>query len=260
MVFFGGLSSAYADCASQFFVFAEQGLYLADRVQVGRGPIGAGQSAELGVNAKLQGSLVAPDITLRNNATVNGSAYTSTPIDLFTGAKVLVNTLPITSEQECSLPTPLLPQPGTGYATVDGGLELGPGQYGNVTVAPGATLVISTGDYHFESLTFEPDTQLRAVWDGGPATIIANRVSFGDRHRQSIDGGGKNALRVYSMQNTQLRLGVGSVVEAQIVAPFAEVNVPSFTHAYGRLYGKIVRVEPDSVIGKEVAVTPTVCQ
>jgi hypothetical protein len=254
---------ASADCARQYFVYAEQAVYFADRVQVGRAPVGARQTAELGVNTKMQGDLVAPGITLRNNAILNGTAFATAPVNLGAGAKILIRTLPIGAAQNCTSPTLPTIGPGTGTAIIDEPFELPPGQYGSVTIAVGATLVVTTGDYHFTSLRFEPDSSLVVIWQGGPARLLVRDLAtFGDRHQQTAVGnkGSSAPAEIYSRQTAQLRLGTDASFISRVLAPFAEVNVPSRTTVHAPLYGKIVRVEPDSVIGKTVGPTPSLCQ
>ncbi|HEY3500507.1 MAG TPA: hypothetical protein VGK73_37700 [Polyangiaceae bacterium] len=255
---------ASADCARQYFVYGEQAVYLADRVQIGRGPVGARQSAELGVGTRMQGDLVAPRITLRNNAILNGTAYATNPITLGAGAKILIKTAPIGAEQNCTSPAVPTVNPGTGSNVIDEPFELPPGRYGSIQVVAGGTLVVTTGEYHFQSLKFESDSSLVVMWQGGPAKLLArDLVTFGDRHEQTIVGGRgndtPNAVEVLSRQTALLRLGTDARILSRILAPFAEVSVPSRTTVYAPLYGKVVRVDPDSVIGQPVASTPNVC-
>src|SRR5690606_17397603 len=106
-------------------------------------------------------------------------------------------------------------------------------------------------------------TRLVIVWQGGPARLLANGfVMFGDRHEQMVIGGGGKVsvgAEIVSRQTTQLRLGTDATILSRIVAPYAEVNVPSRTTVRAPLYGKVVRVEPDSIIGKPYT-APTACE
>lgn len=258
----GWSNDAVADCATQHFIFAEQSVYLGDRVQVGRGSTASRMTTELGVSTLVQGDLIAPSITMRNNSVLNGSAYTSTAVNLSAGARILVRTASLGAGQACSSPTLPVVSPGLGEWTIDGSSQLPPGHYGDLTVSEGSTLAITSGDYHFASLVFEPDAHLVVLWQGGTARILSNSVSFGDRHDQLVTGTTSvaSALEVISTQNAQLRLGTDSTIAARIMAPSAEVNVPSRTLVQAPLYGRIVRVEPDSTIGKPVAPLPTLCQ
>lgn len=262
-VFWQGGAKA-ADCSRQYFVYAEQAIYLGDRVQLGRGPAGARTSAELGVGTTMLGDLVAPQITLRNNALVNGTAYTTSAIAYSAGAKVLIGTKPIGAPQTCTSPTIPSVVPGSGSMNISGAFELPPGHYGVVNVAVGATLVVRTGDYHFQSLTFQPDAKLVTMWDGGTTRLlVGTTLSIGDRHAQSVVGGTgnstPNALEIISKQTAQLRLGTDTTIVGRVMAPAAEVDVPSRTTILGPLYGKIVRVEPDSIVGKPTGPAPSVC-
>ena len=255
---------ASADCARQYFVYGEQAVYLADQVQVGRGPVGARLSAELGVGTRMQGDLVAPQITLRNHAILNGTAYATNPITLGPGAKILIKTLPIGAEQNCTSPVVPTVTPGTGSSVIDEPFELPPARYGNATVAVGGTLVVTTGEYHFQSLKFEADSSLVVMWQGGPARLLVkDLVTFGGRHQQTVVGGRRNAtpnaVEIFSRQTALLRLGTDATIFSRILAPFAEVNVPSRTTVHAPLYGKVVRVEPNSIIGQPVAPPPNVC-
>lgn len=254
------------DCPSQYFVYASEQLNLADRSTIGYGSVGAGVLAELGVGSRIQGSLVAESISLRNNALLNGSAYTSHAVSMQQGARILGQTLPISPALVCTAPTVPTVEPGSGDVFVEGTLQLAPGHYSHLYVTPDSTLVVTGGDYHFEVVVFEPDSRLVALWQGQPARfLVSDGVMFGDRHQQSVSRPSSNtntraAVAIYSLQDDQLRLGTDSVVYSQIVAPFAEVNVPPRTQVRAPLYGKWVRIEPDSAIGAPVGEPPTACQ
>lgn len=254
------------DCSRQFFVYGSEHLNLADRSSIGYGSVGAGIRAELGVSARVQGSLVADYITLRNNALLNGSAYTNHSVSAQAGARVLGQTLPIPPSFACTPPAVPVIEPGAADVYVEGTLELPPGHYGHLYVTPDSTLLVSGGDYHFEIVVFEPDSKLVGLWRGEPARfLVSEGVMFGDRHQQSISKPGNAALSrsvisVYSLQSHQLRLGTDSTIYTQILAPFAEVSVPPRTRVHAPLYGKSVRIEPDSFIGTPVNAQPNACQ
>jgi hypothetical protein len=157
-------------------------------------------------------------------------------------------------------------EPGNEDVYVEGTMSLPPGHYGHLYVTPDSTLFVSGGDYHFEVAVFETDSSLVGVWQGLPARLlVSDGVMFGDRHQQSISKRGSNtatraAIAVYSQQAHQLRLGTDSVIYSQIIAPFAEVSVPSRTAVRAPIYGRNVVVEPDSSIGSPVAGQPNACQ
>lgn len=253
------------ECSTKYFVYASERLSVGDRSTISYGSIGAAIEAQLGVSARVQGSLVADSITLRNNALLNGSAYTNHPVTLQQGARILGQSLPIAPGFACT--APVIPDitPNEDDIYVEGTLSLPPGHYGHLYVTPDSTLFLSGGDYHFEVVVFEPDSSVVGVWQGQPARLlVSGGVMFGDRHQQSISRPGSNAntragIVLYSLQSDQLRLGTDSVIYSQIIAPFAEVSVPSRTDVRAPIYGRNVRVEPDSSIGAPVS-QPNACQ
>lgn len=258
--------AAALDCSTQYFVYGNEYLNLGDRSTISYGSVGAGSTAELGVGAGIQGSLVADSISLRNNALLNGAAYTSHPVNLQQGARVLGQTLPIAPGLLCSAPLVPSIQPSNADVYIEGTVELPPGSYGHLYVTPDSTLLVSGGDYHFEVVVFEPDSRLVALWRGEPARLlVSDGMMFGDRHQQSVSRPGNNAnsraaIVIYSLQTDQLRLGTDSLIHSQIIAPFAEVSVPPRTTVRAALYGRGVRVEPDSSIGAPVTGQPSACQ
>lgn len=100
-------------------------------------------------------------------------------------------------------------------------------------------------------------------WEGRPARLLASQaVYFGDRHEQSVVALGnlrEVALQVYTPQVGQLRLGTDSQIEAQIVAPSAELVVSPRTVVKAPLYSWTLLVEPDATLGRYVDINPTIC-
>src|SRR5690606_33900272 len=81
---------------------------------------------------------------------------------------------------------------GSGSQDVTGTVELSPGDYGDVVVAPGATVMLDPGTYNFASLNIERDVNLQV--DGTVDVNVQGDFQFGDR--SNVIGG--TLLTVYS--------------------------------------------------------------
>lgn len=257
-------SASAIECSSEYFLYGSQTLTIGDRATVSHGSIGAGTLAQLGVGTHVQGTLVADSITLANNAILNGSVFTNHPVSSQAGAKIFGQVLPVTPGLLCTSPAVPTLTPGGQDIFVEGTVELPPGQYGHIDVAPHSTLIVSSGAYAFKVVIFEPDSRLVGVWKGAPASLfVTEGIMFGDRHRQtaarsSDNANSRAAISIYSLQQQQLRLGTDSTIISQIIAPFAEVNVPPRAVVNAPLYGRIVHIEPDATIG--AFTQPNACQ
>ncbi len=254
------------DCSRQYFLYGREGLFLGDRATIGYGLLGASNNVELGAAAGIQGSVVANFLTLRSNARLNGTAFTNNSVNMQAGAKIFGATLPISSTLLCSTPAiPSFTAAGPDIF-VEGTLRLPPGQYGHLYVTPDSTLTVESGAYYFEAVVFEPDSSLIGLWRGAPAELfVQDGVMFGDRHSQRVlkaanTTSTRSAVVLYSLQQSQLRLGTDSTIVTQVIAPNAEVNVPSRTSVKAPLYGRVVRIEPDASVGNPFNNQPNACQ
>lgn len=256
---------AHADCLDNYFVYGRDALVLADRTHVGAKYIGSEHYLEVGADSQIHARAVAPEMFLRSYALVNGAAYTVGPIAAQQGAMLTGALRTVGEAPSCAPPATITVTPSANDVVVELDQTLPPGSYGNVSVAWGATLQVSGGDYHFASLTFEPDTRLVTRWSGQPARLLVRDwVQIGDRHEQTVSRPrgialSVSPLEIYTQQSHELRLGTDSVFEARIVAPAAEVIVSSRTDFRDRLYAGYVQVEPDVKLGRYVNITTTMC-
>lgn len=212
--------------------------------------LAAGGASSVGVNAKVGNVWSVPSIALRPGATVTGFVKTSGVADPKLDATVtdgITENLPITPE----LRTRKVVFPN---ATQDVELEpnqtrvLSPGSYLKLNVKANAKLTLSTGTYYFESLKFEPSSEIRLNKASGPIYVYVLSTFI---HRGTfVDGGGKLANALFGYFGTSL-----ATIEAPflgtLVAPNAKIwlsTIGSNPGHRGAFFGKEIELAPDTTV------------
>jgi hypothetical protein len=212
--------------------------------------LAAGGASSVGVNAKVGNVWSVPSIALRPGSTVTGFVKTSGVADPKIDATVtggITENLPITPE----LRTRKVVFPN---ATQDVELEpnqtrvLSPGSYLKLNVKTNAKLTLSTGTYYFESLKFEPSSEIRLNKASGPIYVYVLNTFI---HRGTfVDGGGKLANALFGYFGTSL-----ATIEAPflgtLVAPSAKIwlsTIGSSPGHRGAFFGKEIELAPDTTV------------
>lgn len=119
---------------------------------------------------------------------------------------------------------------------------LSPGDYGDVEVGRGSTLVLNAaGTYRFNTLTFASDSRLDLTAAEADAVTLAveGNLIFGDRWEKL----GSARINAYA-RGTSVVAGYGSKLSAtSIQAPFAIVEVKRNAQVYGCIKGRQVTLE-----------------
>ena len=134
-----------------------------------------------------------------------------------------------------------------------GSTAIFPGNYGNVLVHSGGSLVLSSsGLYRFVTLQFEPDTHLSLEGDQN-LTVLAvdGAVTFGDRFKMDSGGGPRlqsSQVLLYS-NGSAVTAGFDAVLLGALEAPFALVTLQDRNYFSGCVAAKNVSVGFDVTVG-----------
>jgi hypothetical protein len=212
--------------------------------------LAAGGASSVGINAKVGNLWSVPSVALRPGSIVTGFVKTSGVADPKIDATVtggITENLPITPE----LRTRKVVFPN---ATQNVELEpnqtrvLLPGSYLKLNVKTNAKLTLSTGTYYFESLKFEPSSEIRLNKASGPIYVYVLNSFI---HRGNfVDGGGKLANALFGYFGTSL-----ATIEAPflgtLIAPSAKIwlsTIGSSPGHRGAFFGKEIELAPDTTV------------
>ena len=237
---------------------ATKSLLVRDRSQV-RIPSGgyatvanlaAGGATSVGVNAKVGNLWSVPSVALRPGSTVTGFVKTSGVADPKVDATVtegITENLPISPELRTRKVV---------FPNATQNVELGPnqtrvllpGSYLKLNVKSNAKLTLSAGSYYFESLTFEPNAEIRLNKSAGPIYVYVLNSFI---HRGTfVDGGGKLANALFGYFGTSL-----ATVEAPflgtLVAPNAKIwlaTIGSNPGHRGAFFGREIELAADTTV------------
>lgn len=136
---------------------------------------GGGQT-KVGQNVVSGSVLSVGPVAVQHRAVVNGDAISASTVNKDSDATITGNRIEFASVVLPALPTlPAFPNPTLGSFTVNSGSQShGPGSYTSGTVN-GGTLILSGGDYFFQSLTINANVTVRVQ----PTTRIFVRNTLG---------------------------------------------------------------------------------
>ncbi len=261
------LSQLSVPPASTYSLFATHSLYLEQSSTVYSGDIGvnaAGSSPFLdsdvelsvgiGVTTPATYRVKANRINLKSNATVNGNVYynTLTSNGTITGSQNTPLSLPLTK----TLPEFKTSTPGTQNVSVaaNGTQTLQPGNYNNVDVNGGGTLIFTGGIYHFNSwnsgdnaqIKFQGPTEVRIAqkFDGGSGSYIGpqDTTSLGADQIMFYVAGINGTNGSLTTTPKAAKIGIGSTVRACFYAPNGTLWIRQSSDARGQFIGKDVDV------------------
>jgi hypothetical protein len=234
-------------------IWSRQETNIRDRVVTNGGKVGSDTRVEVGVDAVVNGdALSIGDIFLRDKSTVNGNAIAGGSITkqnmvVVTGDTIYNGTVPAYDIASRSF------SHGTENITVDQGMTemLAPGDYGEVHVIDGGTLVFSAGTYNLQKLIADyGNINLKFDISGGKIAINTNEeLQFGDLNTLSLIGGDDpTRVQFYSNSEGQVRIGTDSTFVGIVTAPFAEIWVSSSTTFSGAIFGRRVWIDTDTTV------------
>lgn len=223
-------------------IYSTGSLALADRVTVS-GNIFAGSVVNFGVTTTNNNNIYSGNsVVLRNNAIVNGIYYVNN-LELQDGAKYNSAT------KLSSLVVPVIPTYMVSYGTSDVLVEslqtrnLSAGSYRDFTARNESNIHFEAGDYYFRS--FYADSKVNMTFAPGTRIWIAENLRIGNENK--LQHNGKiGDLFIYVGQNASIETKV--YLNAVVVAPNADVRIPSGGYVRGYIYAKSLDVQPDCTI------------
>jgi hypothetical protein len=177
---------------------------------------------------------------LRSHGTIRGNEHT-----------------PLTLPLDVNLPEFPEPQPGTHDYLIRRGerFTLDPGSYGDIKVRSRASLILTGGTYHLESLELG-HYKAEVLFQGPTELIINNNLRSGVKAfigPEDSAGFGAEAIRIYvnGMNGKTrkfctfpkaVRIGPKNMVRANIYAPNGTIRIKRGSNAEGAFIGKDVRI------------------
>lgn len=169
----------------------------------------AGSQISVGRNNTVNGDITSPSVSLGNNTVVNGTVTETT---------VLAELLPSLSYSAG----------GTNISVpASGTLSLVPGSYGSLTVGDAATLVLSSGDYYFNSILINQDAIISIDIATGPVSINSTTqiIMQEDLTMDMIPGGDDESEYLKIQSLTDIFVQDGSKILGQLIAPQGQINI-----------------------------------
>lgn len=241
-----------------FAVYSTELTNLRDDIVVKGGPVGSQGYVELGCNGLVQDDLVSGgDCFLRERAKVEGNVASIQK--LFKQNNVIIN------GSQRVFADILLPEMGnTDVAHGENSIvvnnneivTLEPGKYKDIRVYSNARVIIKPGEYHSSTFVIEPDVEIYYSAGNGKSTdfVVENEFRVGDRvTAHFITETIPLSVKIYSAQESPLRIGTDCIFYGTIIAPKASININSRTSFFGAIQGKQVIVEPQALICKPAA-------
>jgi hypothetical protein len=206
----------------------------------GTGPTDVGNDSKTGAIVS-----VGP-VNILHRAVVTGSVLSASTVLVDSDATV---TGTITANGMVSLPAlptlPVFPPPTLGALTVNSGTTKSPapGSYTQAMVN-GGTLILSAGDYFFQSLTINSGSIVRAT--ATTSIFVKNNLVF----NAPILGPAGPAVEPIFLGFAGANLSLNATFDGTLVAPAANVNFGTgsgltFTGAF---FGQTLQVMPGSVL------------
>lgn len=196
----------------------------------------------VGTASRVEGSLIAPRIQLSARASVR-----DIEADELAGAPGHMATRPYTAPKQ--LP-PIQPRkPGVKDVRLIGDSRLDAGGYGAVEVAPGATLILTGGEYAVRRLTIESGAKV-LVWAATQLTATES-IKIGDRAQvipHPLSGHALNLTMISGATDIEaFSVGDNAEVVSILYGPTGTVTIGA-AKISGSVTGKIVVVEAGAAI------------
>ena len=166
---------------------------------------------DIGVDQTINGDVIAGN-RINNRGIVNGTITAFAVLDSF------------------KLPALSFTAGGDDFEIFRGDtLTLAPGSYGNIQVKVGSVLLLSSGDYFFESIRLEALSLLSVDVASGPVSVnITDNLSFRNDSRVEIAPFGEigsTELTFNTLQTGDVKIGQSASVLGSIIAPTASVEI-----------------------------------
>ena len=132
---------------------------------------------------------------------------------------------------------------GADITVQHGSRTLAPGSYGKLTVKQRATLILVSGSYAFQQVTFEKDAVLAEAWWGGNLLVdVVRNLEMQEAARVTV-AGGSAATILFRVQGNHVGLGKSGSFLGTYLAPNAMIEMDQGATLQGALYGQKVHVK-----------------
>ncbi|MBN2529172.1 MAG: hypothetical protein JXR76_22475 [Deltaproteobacteria bacterium] len=248
--------SALAQTQASSCVFGVWGVNevnIRDRATVALGIVGSQNNVSMGVAAEVNGDIVSGGaVFMANNAVASSNVYYN--LHLFKQEPVYI--LGTESQIAELLPVDLSPrsiQYGNTDIMLNNGdsITLPPGDYRNLQMNAGATLVLEGGIYNFS----------RFIMEGGPASVVLdakesfievnaqNEMRFGDRNSFILEGGTKpEDVQFYTNSQGQIKIGTDTSFKGVVTAPLGQIYLFPRSVVEGNLLARSVWIDNEATV------------
>ena len=209
--------------------------------------------SELGQNASLDGDILSfGDIIVRRDGVVSGDAVAAGTVQLLGGG--VVNGAVV---EGATVYQPLLPwahtrfKAGTFFGDVtvaaNGTRDLDPGSYHDLVLGQAAVLNLSSGNYRFNSMLGNFESEIYFDLTEGPVIIyVAGDAIFETEVKMFSNGSPREIL--FHVAGSQVKLGQTGTYLGTYVAPEAYIDLRDEATLTGALYGDTIDARPNSII------------
>jgi predicted acyltransferase (DUF342 family) len=240
------------DAVSEYAIVAANSLDIRDMVKVRGGLITSNNTLAAGCDDDIVGNISAVNnITLRDRTKVTGDVKAGGSVNLGNNTQISGAVL-----GNQSIPTVAIEQHSVSYGvnnvTIASGatLAVSNGQYKDLTAADRSTLKLNAGIYNFKSFSVACDAKIIFNLNAGEVVEInvAGDVTVGDRTVMEINGTADHfAIKWYSNSTNTITISPDTKIFGQIIAPTALVHVFSRSIVNGLCHAKDITIEPTAV-------------
>ena len=206
------------------------------------GDLEAGGDVQLAKRSTAGGSVTSgAAVTLKQGARVDGDVMAAGQVRLETGATVggtisewaSVPSIPPVAPVQLSLSAG-----GADITVQQGSRTLAPGSYGKLTVKQRATLILVSGSYAFQQVTFEKDAVLAAELAGGNLLVdVVRNLEMQEAARVTVTGGSAATI-LFRVQGSHVGLGKSGSFLGTYLAPNAMIEMGQGATCRARCMGK----------------------
>ncbi len=235
-------------------IFGQQEVNIRDRSVIGSGLIGSNNYVYLGVESEVQGDMISGDaVFMANHSVAAGNIHYRNTIFKQEPTYVLGTETQFTDPfVEILLARTFdVGTENININTGDAPLALAPGNYNELRMYPGTTLVLTGGVYNFNRFAMESGSST-VVFDSDYDFIEINaeqELRFGDRNTFELtEGTEPEQVQFYTNSQSQIKIGTDTTFVGVITAPFGQIYAFPRTTITGNLVGNSVWVDMEASV------------
>ena len=197
--------------------------------------------AEGDVNVKSQAT--TGDVTAAGDVGIHSRAQTGTIVE-----SALVDVLMVALPSVNAVPDLSADISRSGKDAKDGPLTLSPGSYGVVQSGAKDTILLSSGEYHFESLDIKADSTISANLSGGQPLVIriAGDMDIAAKSMLVVTGG--DASDILILVGGDARLDANTALAGTLVVPDGSATLAAKSTLVGALWAGRVDIKAQAVV------------